>query len=151
MGTDFNYVGVDASDTVLADTKEKIQKATGSKEIEGINTDFHTMKIPQIEGKSTMLFLGDTIGNIPGDGGKISFLRNALTQLKDGDHLILSAFTEQSPVRIKQLYDHEALYNFLRNGIRVAGGNPELITPKVDEKTADMYIEVNEPIELNVL
>jgi L-histidine N-alpha-methyltransferase len=146
------FVPFDVSEATLRNASEEIARRSPSLAVHAVVGDFdhHLARLP-VNGRTTVLFLGSTIGNfVP--AARAVFLRDLRSALNPGDSLVLGTDLVKDPARLVAAYDDDAgvTAEFNRNVLKVV--NRELganFHPEVFDHLA-LWDAENEWIEMRL-
>jgi L-histidine N-alpha-methyltransferase len=84
------YVPVDISEEITRETAAELAQEYPTLRIHGVVCDIESdlERLPGMEGRRTIAFLGGTIGNFPPEG-RVAFLTRIAEMMDEGDHLLL--------------------------------------------------------------
>lgn len=121
-GRGIQFVPIDVSVTVLAESAETIARDFPTVAVRPVVADFNEPfdALPGEPGQRLVVFLGGTIGNFD-DLERQAFLGRVRSGLAPGDHFLLGADLVKSPSRLVAAYDDSAgvTAEFNRNLIEV--------------------------------
>jgi L-histidine N-alpha-methyltransferase len=101
-----SYVPFDVSESIILEAGEVLERRYPGIELHGVVGDFqrHLDKIPAIEGRRLVLFLGSTIGNMFA-GPRVELLTDIRKLLGPEDYLLLGTDLVKDPSIIEPAYD----------------------------------------------